>query len=72
MSKTPRMRTAIDVIHRAQHDSSFEPARVIIGFTDRLTAAGVREQPLGALNFHDDLAALAAVQRLREAKDNPL
>ena len=52
------MRTAIDVIHRAEHDSSYEPSRVVIGYTDRLTATGVREQPLGTLNFHDDLAAL--------------
>mmetsp|Transcript_2978 Transcript_2978/g.6239 ORF Transcript_2978/g.6239 Transcript_2978/m.6239 type:complete len:91 (+) Transcript_2978:94-366(+) len=55
-----RMRTAIDVIHRVQHDPSFDASQVIIGFSDRLTESGVREQPLVAFNFHDDLAALDA------------
>eukprot|EP00966_Prymnesium_polylepis_P220137 5092745-Prymnesium_polylepis.1 len=52
------MRTSLDVIHRALHDPRYEQSRVIIGFTDRLTKIGIREQPMTALNFQDDLAAI--------------
>lgn len=52
------MRTAIDCIHRVKHDAVFQLERVIIGFVDRKVPGGVREQPLAALNFDDDLAAI--------------
>ena len=51
------MRTALDVIRRCIHDPLFDQARVIIGFVDRLHAAGIREQPLMALDFENDIAA---------------
>lgn len=52
------MRTALDVIHRVQHDLLFDASQVVIGFTDRLAQGGVRESPLSAMNFDEDIAAL--------------
>ena len=51
------MRTAIDVIRRAQHDSMMDAHSVIIGYVDRLAKNGIREQPMTAFKW-EDLAAL--------------
>ena len=37
---TPKMRTALDVIH----DVLFDASQVVIGFTDRLAQGGERDQ----------------------------
>jgi uncharacterized protein (UPF0248 family) len=51
------MRTAIDVIRRAQHDRALGTERLFIGYVDRLVPSGMREQGLNAFKW-EDLSAL--------------